>query len=222
MANTAWEVWKARCKCVFDDINPNPVEVIKLIQTLNTSIGKHMQVQHVSVTNNVQEKITRWLPPPSPYSFYCDASFKIINSVCYSGWGLICRSFAGDFIQAGWNYANGLVNAEAEEWRGLIHAMQHIQFTYFEMDTKLVINAVNGEIQHVAWENHTMIQDIKHNLALHPTWICKCINRRINKPAERVEKHARVHSISQTWNAYPPSFIVSTILKDMTYCFLYF
>ncbi|XP_026451127.1 uncharacterized protein LOC113351339 [Papaver somniferum] len=162
-----------------------------------------------------------WMPHANPYhSFCCDASFKTVNSISYAGWGLIHRDFAGTFIHARCEHANGVVSAEEAECRGLIHALKvaeelGVQFTYFEMHAQLVVKAVNENIHSAAWENHSIISDIKHKLAAHPYWFCKYISRKFNLPADKLAKHARIHSVSKVWFDYPPSFTACAILEDM-------
>ncbi|XP_026451432.1 uncharacterized protein LOC113351709 [Papaver somniferum] len=165
MANTTWEIWKECCKCVFDNARPNPVGVIKSIELLNATTGQKMVHKHQTEVYVIDSgtSVTKWMPPSSPYySICCDASFKSVNNVEHSGWGLICRDFAGQFIRDECIYANGIVNAEEAECKGLIQAMQvaeniELQMVCFELDAKLVIKAVNGDIQVVAWQNQVLI-----------------------------------------------------------------
>ncbi|XP_026384490.1 uncharacterized protein LOC113280062 [Papaver somniferum] len=130
MENTLWEIWITRWK-------------------------KMLKQKH-NGDNNMHHTIQLWKPPLSPYNaFSCDAYFKIINQITYSGWGLIIRSFAGEFIQARCGYSNGLISAEEAECMGLLYATQcaedlNIQFSFFEMDAELVIKEVNGSLHHAA------------------------------------------------------------------------
>ncbi|XP_026399070.1 uncharacterized protein LOC113294914 [Papaver somniferum] len=179
----------------------------------------HKHQTEVSVTNS-GTSVTKWIPPSSPYySICCDASFKSVNNAEHFGWGMIGRDFAGQFIRDECTYANGIVNAEEAEYKGLIQAMQvaenlELQMVCFELDAKLVIKAVNGDIQAVAWQNQFLILEIRSFLRKHPLWVCKFLTRKFNKPADRLARHARNLRVSNTWHAYPPNFIASVILEE--------
>ncbi|XP_026451745.1 uncharacterized protein LOC113352089 [Papaver somniferum] len=221
MANTAWEIWKARCRNVFENIKPNTVDTIRSIQLLNESTGKKMlqiQTQDAMIVHNTS---ISWIPPASPYqSFCCDASFKIVNSIKYVGWGLIHRDFAGNFIHVRCEHANGVLSAAEAKFRGLLEALNvaeelGAQFASFEIDARLVIQAVNENTLSTTWENHSIISDIKHKLTMHPNWTCKYISRKNNLPADKLAKHARIHEVTKMWFDYPPSFIAGAIFEDM-------
>ncbi|XP_026428545.1 uncharacterized protein LOC113324441 [Papaver somniferum] len=201
MSNTLWEIWKARCKCVFENVKPNPISVIRSIQHLNDSTWKEMKrkIKHVSPTTaaNNTHPLRQWIPPPNPYYLICcDTPYKKINDLHHSGIGLILRNFAGIFEKAKCSYANRLESAEQAESEGLLQAMEwdeelKLQHINFELDAQVIAEAVHKDHHLAAWENHSTILVIKEKLCNNPLWSCKFINRNCYKPADLLARHAK-------------------------------
>lgn len=162
---------------------------------------------------------TNWIPPESPfYSICCDAAFKKTD-LNHSGIGLILRNFAGQFEQAQCTYAYRHLNAEQVECEGLLKAIEwakelHLQHGCLELDVQAVVEAVTQDLEKVAWENQSIVLQIRSKLWHHPTWRCKFIRRKNNKPADSLAKHSRIFKVSRSWMGLPPNFIANVIQAE--------
>lgn len=130
---------------------------------------------------------------------------------------VVCKK--GGFEQAQCSYADRLNSAEQAESVGLLKAMEwaedlKLQHVCFEMDAQTVVNAVLHDHYKAAWENHSIIFEIREKLCNNPLWICKFIHRKCNKPADSLARHARIFKISKSWISFPPSFINLVILQE--------
>ncbi|XP_026451553.1 uncharacterized protein LOC113351851 [Papaver somniferum] len=208
MTNTCWEIWKSRCECVFDDLKPNPIKVIRSLQYLNSMTGKEMIRPHCPVIAN-----TNWMPPTlNSFSICCDASFKEILTVKHTGISLILRNSAGNFVRGRSSYSDGNLTAEHAEVMGLLEATQWaeelgLQHVCFELDAQRVVKATNGDFQQVSWENQAIILDIISLFSNHPLWSCKFLKRYFNKPADELAKHARSCKALKNWIDNPRSLL---------------
>ncbi|XP_026428781.1 uncharacterized protein LOC113324701 [Papaver somniferum] len=174
MANAAWKIWKCRCCCVFQGVKPNPIKVIRRIDTLNFMTGKKMKKGKTNNYASLPDTIITW-KPTHDFDFYinCDASFKLPTTAC--GIGLILLNYAGEFTTTRCGYAAGTLSAEEDECEALWWAVKwakelNIQKLCFIIDAHKVVSGVNEDLNSICWQNHPVLSDIKEVFHSFPSW----------------------------------------------------
>lgn len=103
--------------------------------------------------------------------------FKINSDGSYlennktGGVGLIIRDFAGTHQRSKFIFLDEAINSEQVECKEPWEAMQwaienNLEIVAFEMDAKLVVDAVQSESLNIDWRIHNLILDIKNLLSI--------------------------------------------------------
>ncbi|XP_026419832.1 uncharacterized protein LOC113315798 [Papaver somniferum] len=131
--------------------------------------------------------------------------------------GLILRNAAGEFEQGRFIYERGYLDAEHAKIEGLRQAMLwteelNIYQVCFELDAQTVVATVKEDYQKARWETQKLALDIISLFSKCSLWTCKFINRKNNKPADKLARHSRLFQINRSWIQYPPNFIVEALI----------
>ncbi|XP_026449961.1 uncharacterized protein LOC113350100 [Papaver somniferum] len=151
--------------------------------------------------NNNGQEIDHWKPPPNDYlTINSDGSFQSVNNL--GGIGLIVRNCAGTQRAAKCIHLRRIRNAEHAEGLGLWEAVQwskeqNLSKVIFELDAKLVVDAVYKDQEIIDWRMKNLINDIKQN-----------------RVADILSKLSRVNGVTKTWGLEPPDVILSQLDED--------
>ncbi|XP_026420121.1 uncharacterized protein LOC113316113 [Papaver somniferum] len=162
-----------------------------------------------------------WIPPDiNSLKINCDGSFLDTNKT--GGLGLIIRNFAGEHQGCKCIFLNRVENAEQAECRSLWEAVQwakemKLERVEFELDSKLVADAVNNESFSIDWRIHNMILDIKILFKVFTLWSCSDVPKEKNKVVDILSKLARVERLSSVWLTFPPSNIDAQLQEDTSF-----
>lgn len=108
VATHLWNIWKARCKWVFEKVEPSPHQVVMVTNKL---ITEQLNLQHNTSLNTltlVQRKKFCWKKPPyGCVKINRDEAF--IKHKKQGGVGVVCREDEGKFL-GGWA---DMINAES-------------------------------------------------------------------------------------------------------------
>ncbi|XP_026451883.1 uncharacterized protein LOC113352254 [Papaver somniferum] len=211
-----WTIWKARCAKTSDNKSFSSYEASNnIIQQINdwTRVSDNQSV-NITVSNGIS-KI--WHPPTDDvYKINFDASH--INKKILSGWGLICRDFAG--ISYGLRGGASLaVDPEQAEAQSLLKAVQWVQMNgwrkiHLEGDYSNAISAINGKTTTIKWTTQNLVQDTLNILGSFEFWVCTYAHRDANHIADSLAKYARTQSICFSWFNNEPAWIKTLIQHD--------
>ncbi|XP_026451498.1 uncharacterized protein LOC113351779 [Papaver somniferum] len=104
-----------------------------------------------------------WTPPPNgTLTINSDGSFNNY----YGGIGLIIRDFAGCHKGSRCIYLAKASSPEHAECNGLWEAVKwakemNLREVHFELDSKMVVDAVKNNTYNIDWRLHNLIRDIK-------------------------------------------------------------
>lgn len=109
-----------------------------------------------------------WSPPPF-------GTFKQINNS--GGVGLIIHDFPSTYRGSKFVYLSHLWNLEEAEAKGLWEAVQwakekDLENVVFELDSKLLVEAVNKNVSIIDWRLHNLILEIKELFKIFSSWQC--------------------------------------------------
>ncbi|XP_026453050.1 uncharacterized protein LOC113353735 [Papaver somniferum] len=146
--------------------------------------------------------VNHWIPPVTDIcKINFDASFIENNTL--SGWGLICRDFAGN--------NNGLregaciaTDPEKDEAISLLEVVLWTKINgwkkiHLEGDCSNVIHAINGRSCAVKWTSLNVVNDALSILKTFDSWSCTYAHRDANHLDDSLEKFTRAHSICFSW-----------------------
>ncbi|OMO55834.1 hypothetical protein COLO4_35856 [Corchorus olitorius] len=109
---TCWNLWKERCRAVFEHSEPNPNRILEQIRR---GVAESMEILKVEkAVNNIQQRGQKWEPPEEGWlKLNCDGAFKDGTEDC--GIGAVIRDADAKVI-AGLNKSvntNSSIMAEA-------------------------------------------------------------------------------------------------------------
>ncbi|OUZ99522.1 hypothetical protein BVC80_531g21 [Macleaya cordata] len=214
-ATSTWMIWKARCKRVFEAVDPNALNIIfaalNYIQLYSTD--------KPTVAPNTQLNIVRtWSPPPVGFfKINFDASYIINND--HIGIGLVLRDYMGvcrgckmipsSSLSA--EEAEGMAALEAVKWA---EALQ-LQQVYFEGDAKTIINYLSASTiaRQIGWCTKGHLDDIQALTLSFTSVSFYYVPRDVNSVADALASRARA-STSEVLSTSPPSFIFAMLNND--------
>ncbi|XP_026452769.1 uncharacterized protein LOC113353346 [Papaver somniferum] len=162
-----------------------------------------------------------WIPPPMGFlTFNCDGSFDANTQL--GGIGLILRNFAGMQQAARCISMNGARSAEQVECMGFWNAVQwakdlNLERVHFEMDAKLVVDAVNTDNSAIDWRLLNTVLDIKSFFLSFSSWKLSYVPKERNKVADLLANPARKDRISFIWNNSPLPGIVDQVVVECSH-----
>ncbi|XP_026420131.1 uncharacterized protein LOC113316123 [Papaver somniferum] len=136
-------------------------------------------------------------PPSDVLTINYDGSYQDLNKS--GGIGLIIQTFVGIHQAARCIHLKDIRNAEQAECMWLWEVVNcaktpRIEKVYFELDAKVVVDAVNNTNSSIDWRLHNIIKDIKLLLKSFTSWKCSYIPKEGNKVVDILSKLARVDS----------------------------
>ncbi|XP_026459730.1 uncharacterized protein LOC113360437 [Papaver somniferum] len=217
IAIIAWCIWISRCDVVFKGIAPSVENIIQRCKREFAVLDYQPMKNHKTL--EPQNRINlHWKPPLMNYfKINSDGSFSSTTNT--GGIGLICRDFAGTHHGSKCFYltkAHSPVQAESKAlWEAMQWALEkNLEKVIFELDAKLVVDAVLGVSINIDWRLHNLILEIKSLLSSHSFWKCCYVPKEKNKIADTLSKLARTQCISSVWIIAPPVEIMDQLNKD--------
>ncbi|XP_026458520.1 uncharacterized protein LOC113359037 [Papaver somniferum] len=158
----AWCIWTHRYNKIFKGTTTTP-DII--IQNCRKYISEYIEMARKRpVNNHKQVRLNlHWTPPPYG-TFTINVDGYYYNSS--GGIGLTIRNFAGKHQGSKCVYLAESLSAEHAECRGLWEAVKwtkelNLKEVFFELDSKLVVDAVTKEECNLDWRLHNLVKDIK-------------------------------------------------------------
>ncbi|XP_026459270.1 uncharacterized protein LOC113359923 [Papaver somniferum] len=213
----AWCIWNMRCDKVFKGIVSSPEAIIhKCKREFAVLEKKHNTNYRITLPQNRIHLY--WQPPPVEYhKINSDDSYYADNNS--GGIGLICIDFAGLHQGSKCIYLATATSPEQAESKALWEAMnwaaeKELEKVVFELDAKLVVDAVQGVSLNIDWRLHNLILDIKNLLSSHLFWQCSYVPKEKNKVADSLSKLARTQRMSGVWLLDPPEEILYQLQEE--------
>ncbi|XP_026398859.1 uncharacterized protein LOC113294695 [Papaver somniferum] len=216
----SWCIWTVRCEKVFQQSNPNPERTIQKCRLL---IEEHASRKSYmpKTMQGVNRRNLYWIPPPLNYvTINCDGSFLDHNK--YGGIGLIIRNYAGEQQGARCIHLKNIRSAEKAECIRLWEAVKwvkdlQLENVQFDLDAKVVVEAVNKDNNYVDWILLNYIKNIKSFFSSYSSWKCYYIPKERNKVVDILSKLSRKEELSMSWTESTPVVIRSQLLLDSTH-----
>ncbi|XP_026451664.1 uncharacterized protein LOC113351990 [Papaver somniferum] len=213
-----WQIWKARCKASFENVQQNPLIVI---QRINSQLQYLQQTsifyQHLAKTScTVPTNLNRFLLKAkdlaqlSDYSLiFGDASMR--NSSFIAGCGAVWYKPNGIFEKAKcWTInASSVIAAEAQ---AITHAMEWAQQKQLQRiivvsDNQALVNAINGAACYICWTHISYVTNCKNDMSSFHSPYCKYVPRKLNRAADALARLARKSNVIKEWELQPPNTI---------------
>ncbi|XP_026435027.1 uncharacterized protein LOC113332698 [Papaver somniferum] len=161
----AWNIWMERCAKAFNNSNASPDAIIQKCKNMVSEHSNRITIPS-QLTPRINLQNVNWIPPPISFlTLNCDGSFDYNNLL--GGIGLIIRNFACMQQEARCISMNEARSAEQVECMGLWSSVQwakdlKLERVHFEMDAKVVVDAVNNDNSAMDWRLLNIILDIKN------------------------------------------------------------
>ncbi|XP_026410746.1 uncharacterized protein LOC113305970 [Papaver somniferum] len=188
----AWSIWTERCDKSFNGSNVGP-EVI--IQRCKNIIEEHsnMIANPLHITPRVNRQNVHWIHPPIYcLTTNCDGSFDSTN-------------FLGDI--------GLIIRNSAVQWAKELK----LERVHFEMDAKVVADAVDNDNSAIDWRLHHIVQDIKNLFSTFSSWKLSYVPKERSKVADMLAKMSRTNIISLSWGCSPPPVISNQVAVDCSH-----
>ncbi|XP_026428428.1 uncharacterized protein LOC113324327 [Papaver somniferum] len=200
---TTWCIRNSRCDKAFNSKTVTPETII---HTCRKEIAEfEAKPKPVNKPTIPQPRTNLHWPPPPFFTFKInsDGSFQQLNNS--GGVGLIIRDFAEQAEAKGlWEVAQWAKEKELEN-------------VVFELDSKLVVEAVNKNVFNIDWRLRNLILDIKELFNFFSSWKCCYVPKEKNKIADKLSKLARVERLSSVWLLEPPNEIATKVQQEADY-----
>ncbi|XP_021820430.1 uncharacterized protein LOC110762133 [Prunus avium] len=220
-----WSIWKARCKAVFEQVRPNPLEVlIGAREAWSEFLQKEVcpgSINRVGGEDSMVNPGLSWCAPPNPFlKLNVDASWQKDSGL--AGLGIIIRNHMGDF-KYGKVLKTTTGSVEIAEAQAIIEVLSFalengITHVYVESDSKKVMDNCAGNIAKGDWGIYPSlcrIQDLKSKFsAVRWAWI----PREANAVADAAAAIAFGGMGTEVWVDRPPSSLVHVLSRDGLPC----
>lgn len=211
-------IWKHRCRVIFNNLTPNTNSIIHQI---NHYIARHhldINFDHVSRSITVRSSVhSTWKPPPfGVMKVNIDVAFSPPSLLAVIG--IITRSHAGQYVM-GKGIVKRAINIHQSESWDLTEAMKLAKYygwnqVIFETDN-LNISSYLHQQSMSHWQSVPLLKRCVNLCANNSVWSCVFVNRECNKVADAVAKAARKHSLCGEWWLTPPDVLISHIDCDI-------
>lgn len=189
----AWQVWKARCKAVFEDKRCIPEDTIKL--TLTGSVGRPPLCQSAQSTyTNTREQSA---DPEKGYSVWTDGSFDSTDM----GGAAYLLYFNNQLIRYEARTSQKAVSPFHMEVTALLMAVKlaanmHIDRCRFLTDCKLLVDSLDPirrfqPLLAADWRSYAELSQIANIFRANPLYCCEHISREENDKAHLIANWAR-------------------------------
>nr|XP_028952426.1 uncharacterized protein LOC114822268 [Malus domestica] len=191
MAITCWEIWKARCKGVFQSLIPSPARTIITIE-FNQSIFLEADQVNRAQRDSSGANIYGWQPPPPGIiKVNVDASRKKVDGFCHIGEVILdfdsqCLAVRRRRIRA--------ITVQLGEVLGVLEGCcmaRQMGFSHIviESDSKGIIESLNGCIEQGAWELFPVLGKIRSEYGSFVSYDWSWVLRSANKAADYVASY---------------------------------
>ncbi|XP_026410972.1 uncharacterized protein LOC113306228 [Papaver somniferum] len=163
LMTSAWNIWKDRCDVVFQGVSLNPFTSMHMIQY---HLRSHFYDNNAFIRNINTHRISHWKHPMHDIlKLNVDASFDYDTN--QSGTGIVLRSHIGTCEGIKGNYADGILSPEMSECMAIREALvwakeKHLKRIHIEVDAKLIIQSITGNVLRIQWENRNLLKKIIH------------------------------------------------------------
>ncbi|XP_026443352.1 uncharacterized protein LOC113343344 [Papaver somniferum] len=140
-----------------------------------------------------------WIAPPNgTLTINSDGSFDNFNG----GIGLIICDFAGRYKGPRCIYLAKASSPEHAKCNGLWEAVKwpkemNLRKVHIELDSKLVVEAVNNDSYNIDGRLHNLIRDIRISFHEFSSWNCYYVQKEKNKIADVLSKLAIVDKLNK-------------------------
>ncbi|VVA18748.1 PREDICTED: reverse mRNAase [Prunus dulcis] len=213
----SWEIWKARCKFLFEDITIDPRSVVDRA----ASAAEEFDVlrRHAISTRNgagvFPQPTDIWKPPVNgAIKFNFDAAWKNHEA----GLGVVMRNQNKDFCYgfASKRCCNSALNAETEAAIEALRCARLRGYSKIEMesDSKVLIDNIKGNVCTKAWTILPLLDEIRRLSAGFSNVEWRWIPRGANRAAHVTAAIGLRAVCPQGWANQPPPSLVRVLASD--------
>lgn len=219
---TLWNTWKTRNDKVFNNRDPNPLNVLHCIKSqsvefLASSSANPIEANRSNVDQSTQMQAppAYWRPPQTSYTkINCDAAFDQASERGFTG--IICRDAQGTVLTATSRqlYVCSALVAEAISLRDAASLACNfgLDSVVFESDNQILVeackkNKVRGEIKGLVEDFNALRVNLQKSEV---TWV----RREGNQSAHAITSLARSNSLSGPWMSRPPDLLRKALVLD--------
>ncbi|OMO68571.1 hypothetical protein COLO4_29577 [Corchorus olitorius] len=211
---TCWNIWKERCKAIFEHKEPDPSKVLDQIRR---GVAESMDLLNIDkLVDNIQKRRQQWEPPEEGWlKMNCDGAFK--DAEDDSGIGVVIRNEDAKVV-AGLNKTvkvNSSLMAESLAVReGLKLAVNlHVPKLMIEVNSQVLVrNLTNYEKGD--WEIEPIVEDIKSLLGNFEDSRVRWITREANQAADWLAQQSKRRLSIENWVNKPPLSFVNILSRD--------
>ncbi|KAM5569208.1 hypothetical protein ABKV19_016627 [Rosa sericea] len=213
-----WNIWKHRCHCVFNHVNPDPIFVSeKASQLANEFLSTNRSSFPGRLHPTGHLVATTWTCPPSgSFKINTDATWNSQSLKC--GFAALLRDSTG--ILRGGQYSDGkATSAEAAEAQAILlglrlaklHALDSISM---EADCLSLISALKSPKGGVSWSASSWFCQIKHFASSFSSINWFWTSREANRAADYVAHLASRLECPLNWIQNPPPTLYHILQSD--------
>ncbi|XP_026417202.1 uncharacterized protein LOC113312680 [Papaver somniferum] len=212
-----WFIWKYRCSVVFENITPNPMQLIDQINRFLQSIPQKNKTKGLD-NNRLMMINTKWSDINKDWIIVIDASFK--EEYLSIGYAHIVYSVDHQtfmHISAGSETATSALHAEAKCLQKAIICLRDnvLSSVSIVTDCKVLADSINKDNTNLSWTSENTVQEAKTILKDLPRAQVKFTNRKYNSAADRIAKEARIKSLQHM------STKLQQKLSNLALCLMY-
>ncbi|BFG21271.1 hypothetical protein CerSpe_075460 [Prunus speciosa] len=221
---TCWNIWKSRCKAIFEHKTPSPHSTITATRVGINNFMEAVKLSrspHITANERTSTSPICWNPPNvGIIKVNVDASWNHNN--CRAGIGVILRDSCCNFIAAKAipSTASSALEAEAQavlHGCELAHALACTS-VIIESDSRGIIQCLNGDIARGAWAIYPILNRIREQQTLFHSCRWSWISRVANEAADLVASLAMARMSNEVWVHRPPSSLTHVLNKDGLPC----
>ncbi|XP_026411000.1 uncharacterized protein LOC113306256 [Papaver somniferum] len=201
-------IWNERCDKTYKGRNVTTDSIIRRCRKDILDFENKLQSSRNSVPAQPRVGL-HWCPPSRGiFKINCDGCFLLNDNT--GGIGLILHDFAGGSKYIYLAKATGPVQAECKAlWEACRWAKElNLEKVVFELDSKLVADAVVKTSFNVDCRIYNLVLDIRSLFSMFTSWKCLCVPKEKNKVADILSKSARVDRLCGVWLLDPPDYII--------------
>lgn len=212
-----WQIWKHRCKCVFEHGDPDPIGVASsAYQAASEYLAAQVGTPRAPSLVNVSES-SLWCPPlPGHFKINTDASWNSSSLSC--GLAAILRNDCGALVN-GFSLFGSACSAEAAEAQAVLLGLKlavasSLSSFSLEADCLSLISALSSPRVAVDWTTFPLLCLIRSQSASFSSINWCWTSREANSAADLVASMASRKKCPVDWVLNPPASLLHVLSSD--------
>ncbi|XP_026399606.1 uncharacterized protein LOC113295487 [Papaver somniferum] len=212
-----WFIWKYRCSVVFENIIPNPMQLIDQINRFLQSIPQKDKTKGLD-TNHLMMINTRWSDINTDWIVYIYASFKEEDlSMGYAHIVYSVDHHTFMHISAGSETTTSAFHAEAKSLQKAVIWLRDnvLSSVSIVTDCKVLADSINKDNTNLSWTVENIVKEAKTILRDLPQAQVKFTNRKYNSAADLISKEARIKILQHMSTKFKQKIKHSSIISNV-------